>query len=130
MPIFPAALVRFMSEFKTAADLDNNFDYAGPERSLGLLYRDAPAWRMGTARASGKTSDATCDQQRRSKTLLNGLSDSCCSPHLVGSFRFDSDPARLAYVNREQGSHNVSALAHHRPIDNSSEDDKHVSHKL
>jgi len=31
-------------EFKTAADLDKDFDYAGPERSLGLLYRDAPAW--------------------------------------------------------------------------------------
>jgi len=31
-------------EFKTAADLDKDFDYAGPERSLGLLYRDAPVW--------------------------------------------------------------------------------------
>jgi hypothetical protein len=31
-------------EFKTAADLDKTFDYAGPERCLGLLYRDAPGW--------------------------------------------------------------------------------------
>jgi hypothetical protein len=31
-------------EFKTAADLDKFFDYAGPERNLGLLYRDAPGW--------------------------------------------------------------------------------------
>ena len=31
-------------EFKTAADLDPTFDYAGPERCLGLLYRDAPGW--------------------------------------------------------------------------------------
>ena len=31
-------------EFKTAADLDKSFDYAGAERSLGLLYRDAPGW--------------------------------------------------------------------------------------
>ncbi|HYA79279.1 MAG TPA: hypothetical protein VED19_02070, partial [Candidatus Nitrosopolaris sp.] len=31
-------------EFKTAAALDSNFDYAGPERCLGLLYRDAPVW--------------------------------------------------------------------------------------
>ena len=31
-------------EFKTAADLDGSFDYAGPERCLGLLYRDAPGW--------------------------------------------------------------------------------------
>jgi tetratricopeptide (TPR) repeat protein len=38
-------LVREMErEFKTAADLDAGFDYAGPERSLGLLYRDAPGW--------------------------------------------------------------------------------------
>jgi len=31
-------------EFKTAAVLDGNFDYAGPARCLGLLYRDAPGW--------------------------------------------------------------------------------------
>ena len=31
-------------EFKTAAELDKTLDYAGPERSLGLLYRDAPGW--------------------------------------------------------------------------------------
>jgi hypothetical protein len=38
-------LVRQMErEFKTAADLDKSFDYAGPERCLGLLYRDAPGW--------------------------------------------------------------------------------------
>jgi tetratricopeptide (TPR) repeat protein len=38
-------LVRQMEhEFKTAADLDPSFDYAGPERCLGLLYRDAPGW--------------------------------------------------------------------------------------
>ena len=38
-------LVRQMErEFKTAADLDGHFDYAGPERCLGLLYRDAPGW--------------------------------------------------------------------------------------
>ena len=31
-------------EYKTAIKLDGHFDYAGPERSLGLLYRDAPGW--------------------------------------------------------------------------------------
>ncbi|HEY5234245.1 MAG TPA: hypothetical protein VIK35_11990 [Verrucomicrobiae bacterium] len=31
-------------EFKTAAGLDAQFDFAGPERNLGLLYRDAPGW--------------------------------------------------------------------------------------
>ena len=31
-------------EFKTAAGLDEHFDYAGPGRALGLLYRDAPGW--------------------------------------------------------------------------------------
>jgi len=33
-------------EFKTADDLDEHFDYAGPARCLGLLYRDAPGWPM------------------------------------------------------------------------------------
>ncbi len=33
-------------EFKTAAGLDAHFDFAGPERCLGLLYRDAPGWPM------------------------------------------------------------------------------------
>lgn len=31
-------------EFTRAIELDANFDYAGAERSLGLLYRDAPAF--------------------------------------------------------------------------------------
>lgn len=30
--------------FKTALVLDPTLDYAGPHRSLGLLYRDAPGW--------------------------------------------------------------------------------------
>jgi tetratricopeptide (TPR) repeat protein len=30
-------------EFKRAIELEPKFDYAGPERSLGLLYRDAPS---------------------------------------------------------------------------------------
>lgn len=38
-------IVREMErEFKTAADLDAQFDFAGPERDLGLLYRDSPGW--------------------------------------------------------------------------------------
>ena len=38
-------LVREMErEFKTAARLDGHFDYAGPERYLGILYRNAPGW--------------------------------------------------------------------------------------
>jgi len=43
----PAALrlVRQMEhEFKAAAALDGTFDFAGPARCLGLLYRDAPGW--------------------------------------------------------------------------------------
>jgi len=31
-------------EWETAIKLDENFDYAGPDRNLGLLYRDAPGW--------------------------------------------------------------------------------------
>ncbi|MBI3851333.1 MAG: hypothetical protein HY298_13815 [Verrucomicrobia bacterium] len=33
-------------EFKAARDLDSRFDFAGPERNLGLLYRDAPGWPL------------------------------------------------------------------------------------
>lgn len=31
-------------EFKKTAELDAQFDFAGADRSLGLLYRDAPGW--------------------------------------------------------------------------------------
>jgi len=34
------------SEWQAAAKLDENFDYAGPDRNLGLLYRDAPGWPL------------------------------------------------------------------------------------
>src|SRR5439155_14472761 len=30
-------------EFKAARELDEHLDYAGPDRNLGLLYRDAPS---------------------------------------------------------------------------------------
>lgn len=40
-------IVREMErEFKAAETLDPLYDYAGPERCLGLLYRDAPGWPM------------------------------------------------------------------------------------
>ncbi len=31
-------------EFQTAEQLDPKLDYAGPTRTCGLLYRDAPGW--------------------------------------------------------------------------------------
>ena len=31
-------------EFKTAHDLDEHFDFAGPDRNLGTLYFEAPGW--------------------------------------------------------------------------------------
>jgi hypothetical protein len=31
-------------EFKTARELDGKWDYAGPDRNLGLLYLEAPGW--------------------------------------------------------------------------------------
>lgn len=31
------------AEFKKARELDNSFDYAGPDRNLGILYLEAPA---------------------------------------------------------------------------------------
>jgi len=33
-------------ELQKARDLDPNFDYAGPDRGLGLLYLDAPGWPL------------------------------------------------------------------------------------
>ena len=30
--------------FKIAAELDPKFDFAGPDRNLGILYREAPGW--------------------------------------------------------------------------------------
>jgi hypothetical protein len=46
-------LVRQMeSEFLIAADLDPLVDFAGPERGLGLLYRDAPGWPMSIGNRS------------------------------------------------------------------------------
>jgi tetratricopeptide (TPR) repeat protein len=32
------------THYKKAIDLDPTIDFAGPHRSLGLLYRDAPGW--------------------------------------------------------------------------------------
>jgi hypothetical protein len=32
------------NEWKTALALDEKMDYAGPDRYVGLLYRDAPGW--------------------------------------------------------------------------------------
>jgi hypothetical protein len=48
-------LVREMErEFQTAAALDARLDHAGPERNLGLLYREAPGWpvSIGSKRKS------------------------------------------------------------------------------
>jgi hypothetical protein len=38
--------------FKKAGELDATFDYAGPERCLGLLYRDAPGWPLSVGSRS------------------------------------------------------------------------------
>ncbi len=38
--------------FKKAAQLDPLFDYAGPDRCLGLLYRDAPGWPISAGSKS------------------------------------------------------------------------------
>lgn len=34
-------------EFRLAWELDKDFDFAGPDRNLGLLYRDAPGFSVG-----------------------------------------------------------------------------------
>jgi tetratricopeptide (TPR) repeat protein len=40
--------------FSVARDLDEHFDYAGPDRNLGLLYRDAPALGSIGSRAKAR----------------------------------------------------------------------------
>ena len=34
------------TEFKTALSIKDDFDYAGPDRNLGLLYLQAPGWPL------------------------------------------------------------------------------------
>jgi len=46
-------LVKEMEEtFKKARELDPSVDYAGPDRCLGLLYRDAPVWPISVGNKS------------------------------------------------------------------------------
>ena len=47
------ALVKEMEpEFQKAGKLDPLLDHAGPERNLGLLYRDAPGWPVSVGNPS------------------------------------------------------------------------------
>jgi hypothetical protein len=39
-------VARMEVEFKTALQLDQHLDYAGPDRNLGLLYHQAPGWPL------------------------------------------------------------------------------------
>lgn len=39
-------------EFHAARELDSKFDFAGPDRSLGMLYRDAPGWPISVGSRS------------------------------------------------------------------------------
>jgi tetratricopeptide (TPR) repeat protein len=38
--------------FETARELDETFDYAGPDRNLGLLYLEAPGWPLSIGNRS------------------------------------------------------------------------------
>jgi hypothetical protein len=43
-------------QFKTVAKLDPGFDYAGADRNLGILYREAPGWPASIgSRAKART---------------------------------------------------------------------------
>jgi hypothetical protein len=55
-------LVREMErEFKVAAALDPSFDYAGPERNLGLLYLEAPSiGSIGSRRKAREFLEQAC----------------------------------------------------------------------
>jgi hypothetical protein len=37
-------VAKMEAEFKTALQLDEHLDYAGPDRNLGLLYHETPGW--------------------------------------------------------------------------------------
>ncbi len=52
------------AEFKITLSLDPKFDYAGADRGLGLLYRDAPGWPTSI----GSKSKARVHLQRAVKT--------------------------------------------------------------
>jgi tetratricopeptide (TPR) repeat protein len=41
-------------EFLAAKALDKNFDYGGPDRNLGLLYRDAPVFASIGSRSKAR----------------------------------------------------------------------------
>jgi tetratricopeptide (TPR) repeat protein len=45
---------QMQSAFGRAHDLDERFDYAGPDRNLGLLYRDAPAFASVGSRSKAR----------------------------------------------------------------------------
>jgi hypothetical protein len=40
------------SSFERARELDGSLDNAGPDRNLGLLFRDAPSWTIGDRKAA------------------------------------------------------------------------------
>lgn len=47
-------------ELKAARQIDPGFDFAGPDRSLGMLYRDAPGWPISV----GSRAKARCHLRR------------------------------------------------------------------
>lgn len=51
-------------EFQVSLKLDDHLDYAGPDRNLGLLYRDAPGWPFSI----GNKRKALDHLQRAAKT--------------------------------------------------------------
>lgn len=61
-------LVREMErEFQRAREFDAHYDYAGPDRSLGYLYRDAPGWptSIGNKKESARTFGTSCETAPR-----------------------------------------------------------------
>ena len=49
-------------EFTLAHDIDEHFDYAGPDRNLGMLYRDAPSFgSIGSRRKARQHLQRACE---------------------------------------------------------------------
>jgi tetratricopeptide (TPR) repeat protein len=81
-------------EMKSAADLDEHFDFGGPLRNLGRLYRDAPGWPISI----GSKRKARDYLDRAAATAPNypGNQLNLVESHILWR---DADDARIAWVH-------------------------------
>lgn len=85
-------------EFKLAAEIDPVFEYAGPDRSLGILYLEAPGWPTSI----GNKAKARSHLQRAVK--------------LVPNYPDNHLSLMEAYVRWEDADHLAEAIRNYRKI--------------